>query len=184
MGYGLWAGMTIVMATAAIAAIDGCSGGRQPPPEPVTEAKVSITSSAFAEGKSIPDKFSAYGDNVSPPLAWSDIPKKAKSLALIVDDPDAPRPEPFVHWVLFDIPASEKGLDEGASKGVSGNNDTGKSGYFGPRPPSGVHHYRFKLYALDATLGLKEGATKADVLKAMEGHVLAKGELVGTYEKK
>lgn len=169
---------------AAIAASSGCSRGEQLPPEPVADMKMSILSSAFTEGASIPDKFSAYGDNVSPPLSWSDIPTRAKSLALVVDDPDAPKAEPFVHWVLFNIPPREKGLEEGMAKGISGNNDTGKAGYFGPRPPSGVHHYHFKLYALDAMLDLKEGATKAELLKAMEGHALAKGELVGTYEKR
>ena len=116
----------------------------------------------------------------------SGVPAGTKELALICDDPDAPRKEPWVHWVLAKVPADANGLPEGAASGPwSGMNDFGKTGYTGPMPPPGkVHHYYFRLYALDASLELKGPPSKAELLKAMEGHVLAYGELVGKYERK
>lgn len=162
------------------------------PDEPVRvggASPLTLTSAAFAAGAPIPQRF-AYtgeGENVSPPLAWSGVPAGAQELALICDDPDAPSSEPWVHWVLYGIPASASGLAEGETGGaVAGQNGWGEAGWGGPFPPPGhgVHHYHFKLYALDAPVGLAPGATKPALLQAIEGHVLATAELVGTYERK
>jgi len=149
-----------------------------------------LTSSAFPAETTIPKKYSCDGQDISPPLAWSGAPAGAKSFALIMDDPDA-RPDTWVHWVLFDLPAATKSLPEnlpktnevagGARHGVNGEP---KIGYEGPCPPPGpVHHYHFKLYALDGKLGLKAGATKADVEKAMKGHILGEADLVGLFKR-
>jgi len=151
-----------------------------------------ITSTAFAEGKEIPAKHTCQGDDASPPLAWSGVPAAAKSLALIVDDPDAPDPEApkttWVHWVVYNIPPSATGLPE-ASQGLpagarSGTNDWKRTGYGGPCPPIGRHRYFHKLYALDVVLPELGAATKADLLRAMEGHVVAEAALIGTYQKR
>jgi hypothetical protein len=147
-----------------------------------------ITSSAFSAGEIIPRKFTCDGPDVSPKLAWNDLPAKTQSLALIMDDPDAPVGT-WVHWVLFELPANAKELSEGVAKreqlpngALQGRNDFGKIGYGGPCPPPGKpHRYFFKLYALDAKLNLKAGATKAEVERAMKGHILAQAELVGRY---
>jgi Raf kinase inhibitor-like YbhB/YbcL family protein len=152
-----------------------------------------IKSPAFAPNGAMPIKYTCEDDDVSPALDWSGVPERAKSLALIVDDPDAPDPKApkmvYVHWVMYDIPTSVSGLAEGMQsaklpKGArEGRNDFGKVGYGGPCPPIGRHRYFFKLYALDTTLGdLGGGATKADVEKAMKGHILELAELVGTYQ--
>jgi Raf kinase inhibitor-like YbhB/YbcL family protein len=155
----------------------------------VAAAAFAITSSAFTNGGNIPPKFTcdAGTDNPSPALAWSDAPAGTKSLVLIMHDPDAPLAGGFTHWVLFDIPPSTTQLPEGfkaGSVGVSGNSGFRRAGYGGPCPPSGVHHYHFMLSALDtASLGLQPGATKADVEKAMQGHVVGTAELVGLYQR-
>jgi len=153
---------------------------------PVTEATMSLTltSDAFTNGQSIPAKYSCVGKNISPALAWNDSPAGTKSFALIVDDPDAPMGT-WVHWVLFNIPASTGSLQESADSSAmsAGKNSSGNTRYDGPCPPSGTHRYFFKLYALDSTLSLSPGATKEQVLKAMEGHILAQGELMGTFSK-
>lgn len=147
-----------------------------------------ITSSAFVEGASIPLKYTCDGEDVSPPLAWSDVPAGVKSLALICDDPDAPVGT-WVHWVLFDLPPTLASLPEGvlaskeAAGGTHGTNSWRRPGYGGPCPPSGTHRYFFKLYALDATLGLDNRATAKDVLTAMQGHVLAQAQLMGRYRR-
>lgn len=157
-------------------------------------AEMSITSSAFEDGEPIPEKYSQDGRNVSPPLSWDGVPDGARELALIVDDPDAPMDQPFVHWVIYNIPADATGLPEGVPQGatvsepqgaVQGVNTAGNQGYDGPKPPHGhgTHHYYFKLRALDAKLDLGPGRSKADLNRAMEGHVLAEAELVGTYER-
>lgn len=155
---------------------------------------LTVSSPAFAAGARIP-KAHAHapeGRNVSPPLAWEGVPQGAHELALIVDDPDAPRAEPWVHWVVYGIPPSAGGLPEGASSGSGlpdgtrqGENDFDETGWGGPLPPPGhgTHHYHFKVYALDARLDLEPGASKDDLLRAMKGHVLAQGELVGTYSR-
>jgi Raf kinase inhibitor-like YbhB/YbcL family protein len=148
-----------------------------------------ITSSAFAEGGMIPVQNTCDGPDVSPDLAWTGVPDGAGSLALICDDPDAPVGI-WVHWVLFNIPASETGLPaevdpdpvlgNGARHGI---NDFGRLGYGGPCPPGGTHRYFFKLYALDIELELESGATKAKVEAAMQGHILAEGQLMGRYAR-
>jgi Raf kinase inhibitor-like YbhB/YbcL family protein len=151
-----------------------------------------ITSSSFTHQGSIPTKYTCEGSDTSPPLTWSGVPAGAKSLALIVDDPDAPDPKApkmtWVHWVLYGLSPQTTSLGEGASKSVpsgarDGLNDWNKTGYGGPCPPIGRHRYFFKLYALDTVLPDLRKPSKADLLKAMEGHVIGTGELVGTYQK-
>lgn len=152
-------------------------------------AAFSLTSPAFTSDGAIPSQFTcdAGTTSPSPALAWTDAPTGTKSFALILHDPDAPMNGGFTHWVLFDIPASNLSLPERfqvGSVGVSGNMGMRRQGYMGPCPPSGVHHYHFTLMALDVpTLGLQAGASKADVEKAAEGHVIGKAELVGTYQR-
>lgn len=143
-----------------------------------------LTSSAFGPHGHIPTKHTCEGEDVPPPLTWRGAPDGRKSFALIVDDPDAPDPAApkrvFVHWVAWDIRASATSID-GSQK--EGKNDGGKQGYMGPCPPIGRHRYFFKLYALDTQLGdLGSSTTKADLERAMKGHVLAQAELIGTYE--
>ena len=148
---------------------------------------ITITSSAFEQGERIPRRHTGEGEDVSPPLEWNGVPQRTRELALICDDPDAPRPRPWVHWVLYKLSPGTRGLGEGENgSGVEGMTDFGRPGYGGPMPPKGhgVHRYYFKLYALDAELDLAAGATKANLVSAMEGHVLAQGELMGTYERK
>lgn len=153
--------------------------------------KIQITSPVFEDGKPIPSKYTCEGEDVSPPLTWTNVPSDAKSLVLISDDPDAPVGT-WVHWVLYDLPPSTAGLYEGvprspelANGAKQGLNDFKRIGYGGPCPPPGKpHRYYFKLYALDIVLGLKAGATKADVEKAMKGHILAQGQLMGTYQRR
>lgn len=163
----------------------------------MADGGLSLTSSAFSQGERIPQvhAYAPEGENLSPPLAWSGVPDGTRELALIVDDPDAPRADPWVHWVVYAIPADSSEIPPGASSGTGtlarpsgareGKNDFGERSWGGPLPPKGhgTHHYHFKLYALDAPLGLGDGATKADVLHAMAGHVLAEAELVGTYSR-
>ena len=153
---------------------------------------MTLTSSAFEPGGQIPSKYTCEGDDISPPLTWDSVPEGAKSLVLIIDDPDAPDPEApkmvWVHWVVYNIPPDTKSLPENASSagfapGIAlGMNDFKKTVYGGPCPPVGRHRYFHKLYALDTTLDL-EKATKAEVEQAMEGHVLASTELIATYQK-
>ena len=142
-----------------------------------------VTSTSFPAGQAIPDKYSAYGSNVSPQLSWSEAPPGTKTFVLLVEDPDAPRPTPFVHWLVYNIPVSTTSVNEGQpiSGGTQGNNDNGQPAYYGPKPPSGNHHYHFKVFAVDEALNLNRGAGKDDVMKAISGHTLAQGELVGTY---
>jgi Raf kinase inhibitor-like YbhB/YbcL family protein len=147
-----------------------------------------ISSTAFSAGETIPKKFTCDGPDVSPQLKWNDPPANAQSIALIMDDPDAPAGT-WVHWVLYDLPPNARELSEGVTKeeqlpsgARQGRNDFGKIGYGGPCPPPGnPHRYFFKLYALDTKLGLKARATKADVERAMKGHILAQGELIGKF---
>ena len=149
-----------------------------------------IESSAFAAGAEIPARYTGDGEDLSPPLAWSGLPSGTKSLALIVDDPDAPDPAAprmvWVHWVLFNIPPLTTGLSEGVRTLPAGTgeglNDWKRAGYGGPAPPKGRHRYVFKLYALDEKLNLAGAPTKAQLEKAMRGRVLAQATLIGTYE--
>ena len=161
------------------------------PADMPASAKLVIESSAFKAGAVIPAKHTRYGANISPALNWSGIPKEAKELVLICDDADAGE---FTHWLMYAIPAETKGLAEGLSRkptldtpkgACQGKNDFDGVGYGGPEPPSGtgVHRYRFKLFALDANLKLEPGISKSTVLKAMEKHIVAEGELMGTYKR-
>ena len=147
-------------------------------------AKMKITSSAFQEGGNIPSKFSCDGADTSPPLQISDIPSGAKSLVLIIDDPDAPSGL-FTHWAVWNISPQTSTIAEGSTpKGVQGTNDFGKSGYGGPCPPSGTHRYYFKIFALDRELDLPFGAKRGQLDAAMKNHVVAQGELMGRYSRK
>jgi len=155
----------------------------------IAAAAFSISSSAFKDGGNIPPKFTcdAGQTNPSPALTWKEPPPNTKSFALIMHDPDAPLAGGFTHWVLFDIPAGTTSLPENfqpGSVGVSGNSGFRRGGYGGPCPPTGSHHYHFTLSALDVpTLGLQAGATKADVEKAMQGHVISTAETIGMYQR-
>ena len=148
---------------------------------------LTITSGAFEEGAAIPSDYSCDGNNASPVLTWTEPPIGTQSFALIMDDPDAPFGT-FVHWVIFNIPGSARGLDatlptepQLSDGSIQGKNSASRTGYMGPCPPSGTHRYFFKLYALDTILDLTSDAKKDDVLNAIDGHILAEGELMGTY---
>ncbi len=150
---------------------------------------ITITSSVFSEGGMIPKKCTCDAEDISPDLKWSGVPQGAKSLALICDDPDAPVGT-WVHWVLFNIPADVTTLAAGIPADAAlkngarhGKNDFRKLGYGGPCPPGGTHRYFFKLYALDTVLTLDSGSTKAQLLSAMQNHILAEGRLMGTYKR-
>ena len=147
-------------------------------------ARIKITSSAFQEGGNLPSKFTCDGSDTSPPLQIIGVPSEAKSLVLIVDDPDAPSGL-FTHWLIWNIPPQTNSIAEGsAPKGVQGTNDFGKSGYRGPCPPPGTHRYSFKIFALDRELDLSSGAKRRQVDAAMKGHVITQGELMGRYARK
>ncbi len=151
---------------------------------------IAILSPDFKEGERIPTKYTCEGQDVSPPLTWSQIPPEAKTLALIVDDPDAPIGV-FTHWVIFNLPPDSQGLPEAvatekqlSSGALQGKNDFGKIGYGGPCPPPGSpHRYQFTLYALDGRLDLAAGVAKKQVLEAIKGHVVAQGQLTGIYQR-
>ena len=141
-----------------------------------------LNSPVFKQNGHIPSKYTCEGEDVSPPLAWEGVPDDAKSLVLIIDDPDAPDPKApkmvWVHWVVYNIPSDTRSLPESAGK----LNDFKKTAYGGPCPPIGRHRYFHKLYALDVTLDLR-GATKSQIEQAMQGHLMANAELIGTYQK-
>lgn len=153
---------------------------------------LALRSTAFADRGEIPTRFTCEGDDLAPPLAWSGAPAGTKSFALVVDDPDAPDPRApkvtWVHWVLANLPPTATGLPEGGrplpAGTVEGTNDWRRTGWGGPCPPIGRHRYFFKLYALDTTIASETGLDKQKLEAAMQGHVLAKAELVGTYEKR
>jgi Raf kinase inhibitor-like YbhB/YbcL family protein len=158
------------------------------------EQAFQLRSEGFDPGGAIPALYTCEGDDASPPLAWSHPPAGTKSFVLIVDDPDAPDPKAprrtWVHWVLYDLPSSARSLSAGASPDAlpegtrRGRNDWGRTGFGGPCPPIGRHRYFHKLYALDTKLGDRDEPSKAQLEKAMQGHVLERVELVGTYQKK
>ena len=173
--------------------VAAASAAAEPAPG-VQVAKLDVTSTSFSADGAMPSKYTCEGEDTSPALAWSDPPPETKSIAVIVDDPDAPDPAApkmvFVHWVLYDLAPATKQIAEGAKNATSagpgardGKNDFGQSGWKGPCPPKGRHRYFHKVYARDTVLGDRKQPTKAELEKAMSGHVLAKGELVGTYEK-
>ena len=174
-------GRTVWLVGIAALAIAGCGQGG---------SAMKIESPAFAPGDAIPEKHTGDGADVSPPLRFSGVPAGAVELAVICDDPDAPSPEPWVHWVIYGIPGGTKELPEGyaGTGGVKEGKNSWRSGrttgYRGPQPPGGTHRYYFKLYALDTPVDLGPGATKRDLETAMEGHVLAHAELMGTYTAK
>jgi len=143
-----------------------------------------LSSPAFKEGASIPVRYTCDGEDVSPPLTFGDVPKNAKSLVLIMDDPDAPVGI-WDHWVAFDIPPATTQIAEGSEPaGTAGKNSWKRTGYGGPCPPDREHRYFFRLYALDAALNLPAGSTKGDVERAMRGHVIAEAALMGRYNRK
>jgi Raf kinase inhibitor-like YbhB/YbcL family protein len=178
--------------------LPGCASGDPGPGPPGEDVPLTIRleSAAFGEGGTIPRAYTCDGENVSPPLSWSGVPASARALVLIADDPDAPRGT-WTHWVLYDLPAEAGALPErlppeatvevpsGEASHVArqGRNDFRKLGYGGPCPPSGTHRYDFRLYALDAPTGLEPGATRREVLDAIDGHVLARGQLMGRYAR-
>ena len=142
-----------------------------------------LTSTAFTHNNPIPSEYTCDGLDLSPPFGISDVPSNTKSFALVMDDPDAPVGT-WDHWIVFNIPSSTRQIPKGTEpNGVGGRNSWGRTGYGGPCPPSGTHRYFFKLYALDTILNLPEGATKKDLEKAMQGHIIAKAELMGTYKR-
>lgn len=148
-----------------------------------------LIESIFKSQQSIPSKYTCDGENISPPLKFLQIPPEAKSLVLIVDDPDAPKGT-FDHWIVWNLPPNLEEFKEDAPElkhlsplPVQGVNGYGKNYYYGPCPPSGKHHYHFKLYALNSKLSLPEGSTKKEVEKAMQGLIIAQAELVGTYQR-
>jgi Raf kinase inhibitor-like YbhB/YbcL family protein len=156
---------------------------------------IEIRSDAFNSGEEIPIKYTGDGQNISPPLKWSGVPSAAVELALIVDDPDAPREKPFVHWVLYKIPPQTPGVPQTPQShqamlddlngALQGENSKGEVGYLGPAPPPGhgTHHYHFHLYALDQPLKLESGADSSALRAAMAGHILDEGKLIGTYQR-
>jgi Raf kinase inhibitor-like YbhB/YbcL family protein len=166
----------------------GCTSADKSVEDPKSPgAKLTVTSSAFSEGQPIPRQYTGEGADRSPPLKWDAPPEKTQSLALLVEDPDAPGGT-FIHWIVFNLPADTRELAENASAGkmpegtVQGTNSFDKTGYNGPKPPAGkAHHYFFKVFALDRKLDLDSKARHAQVADAMRGHVLAEGELMGTY---
>ena len=143
---------------------------------------LTVKSPAFADGELIPAKYTCDGENISPEITVENVPEGTKTLALIMDDPDAPKGT-FVHWVMWNMPVT-KTLRENTAPGTQGKNGRGENKYTGPCPPSGTHHYHFKIYALDTRLDIPASSDKAALLYAMKGHILAEGELTGLYSKK
>jgi len=144
---------------------------------------VKLSSSAFTDGGNIPSKYTCDGANVSPPLKISEVPEGTESLALVMDDPDAPMGT-FDHWVVWNIPRETQEIQEGKEpQGIQGRTDFGRTGYGGPCPPSGTHRYKFKLYALDTKLNLREGSRKRDLESAMRGHIIEEVVLTGNYRR-
>jgi Raf kinase inhibitor-like YbhB/YbcL family protein len=180
----------IIFAAALLAGVITACDAKNSPTNGVT-MKLHLTSTAFVDGQPIPRKHAFDDLDLSPSLQWMGVPPETKSLALICDDPDAPMGT-WVHWVIYDLPPATAGLAEGVSKSPElpdgskqGVNDYKRNGYGGPCPPPGKpHRYFFKLYALDTKPGLKPGLTKKELLKAMDGHILAEGQLMGTYQRK
>jgi Raf kinase inhibitor-like YbhB/YbcL family protein len=183
----------LVSTAAALALLGGAAPSGNPFPSPEHSMAFTLTSSVFPPRGSIPREYTCDGDDLAPPLEWSGAPAGTKSFALIVDDPDAPDPQApkttWVHWVLYDIPAATTALPGGAAGGTlppgtrEGLNDWKRTGYGGPCPPIGRHRYFHKLYALDVLLGDLHRPTKAALERAIQGHVLAHAELVGTYQR-
>ena len=181
------------VALLSVVLVGACSpdgGAPVPRSEEGGAMMIRLTSPAFQAGQPIPSRYTADGADVSPPLSWSGVPEGTRSLALVCDDPDAPRGT-WVHWVLYGLPPTVTELPEGVPADPTtpqgakqGTNDFGRLGYGGPAPPPGKpHRYFFKIYALDIVPDLAPGASKQELLSAMEGHILAQGELMGTYKR-
>ena len=173
------------MSSVVVAFVLAACGGstNQPsvtPGETTGTDSMQVTSTAFEHEGAIPERYTCDGADVSPPLALADVPAEARTLVLIMDDPDAPRGT-WDHWVAYDIPPDAEIPEAVGSLGTDGTNSWGRTGYGGPCPPSGTHRYFFSVYALDIELGLPSGAAKTEVLDAMAGHVVAQGTLLGNY---
>ena len=191
VGCAILTGMSRVLSTTILVSLFAVTAAAQGPPA------LTVSSPTLKAGETIPRDYTADGKNVSPPLQWSGAPASTKEFAVICDDPDVPMPQPFVHWVIYKIPGTAKGLPEnipidpaapmpteiaGAVQGTSGFR---RPIYRGPAPPPGKpHHYHFRVYAIDAVLDLKPGLTKAELLEAIKGHIVGEGELVAIYERK
>lgn len=169
----------LLLILVASISISGCS---QKNDETGGLINMKISSPLFENGEEIPDDYTCDGDDISPELVIEGIPKNAKSLALIMDDPDAPAGT-WVHWIVWNIAPDTKVIEEDNATGTEGMNSFGDQGYGGPCPPSGTHRYFFKLYALDTLLQLNESSTAKDLEKAMKGHIMEKAELMGTYSR-
>ncbi len=156
----------------------------QPSTPQENSKNMTIASSAFSDNQTIPALYTCDGDNINPPLVIADVPLSAKSLALIMDDPDAPSGD-WVHWLVFNIPPQTTAIaaDSSPTGASAGAGTAGKQKYEGPCPPSGTHHYHFRLYALDTLLNLPAGSDKAALLGGMQGHILEEADLVGTYRR-
>jgi len=180
--------LTLLVGTLLTMVLVQCAGGDSK--EEGSSMTIKVSSAVFKDGEFIPSQYTCEGPNVSPPLEWTDVPAGAKSIALICDDPDAPMGT-WVHWVLYGLPPDTRNLPEGVPPNetlqdgsVQGKNDFKRIGYGGPCPPHGKpHRYFFKLYALDTELDLKPPASKKDLEKAMKGHIVAQGQLVGKYQR-
>lgn len=171
-------------------ALESSGAGFSKPWKGGGEMELTVLSAAFAMGAAIPPKYTCMGEDVSPPLSWSQVPEGTQSIAIISDDPDAPGGD-WVHWLIWNLPPDTRELKEGVPRAarlengaVQGTTDWGQPGYRGPCPPSGTHRYFFKVYALDTKLNLPPSARKRDLLKAMEGHILAQGQLMGTFRRR
>lgn len=168
-------------------AMAGATANASAATSPTVASGLTITSSAFADGGTIPVQYTCSGAQTSPPLSWSGAPAGTAAFTLIVDDPDAPVPGGFDHWVVFDLSPDTTALPEGVTlppQAVSGKNGRGTQEYLGPCPPAGApHHYRFHLYAVDTPLNLPPGSSKTDVIAAMNGHILGEGLLVGIFSR-
>lgn len=176
--------------TFLLLATGGAALAQQPEP-------IEVSSSAFGNHENVPLEYTAYGDNVSPQIVWGELPEGTEQLALVMDDPIAPTPEPFVHWVVYNIPATADELPEGMSTEeqvtepaalagtINGVNGLGRTGYFGPRPPADgeLHAYHFWVYALDTALDLEPGLGKEELLAEIEDHIIGAGMLMGHYER-
>jgi Raf kinase inhibitor-like YbhB/YbcL family protein len=176
-----------MLAPCLAACLAACSSGGDARPEHTAaysteETGMELTSPAFAPEAAIPDRYTCEGSDVSPPLQFTNVPTDTVSLTLVMDDPDAPVGV-WDHWVEFDIPPRESIPEAAADLGTPGTNSWDRTGYGGPCPPSGTHRYFFTVYALDSELGLPAGATKAEVLDALEGHILAQATLMGLYSR-
>jgi Raf kinase inhibitor-like YbhB/YbcL family protein len=181
----MFAAGTLAAMVFPMATLDAQAGG----------GTLTVSSPAFKNTQPIPDEYTDYGKGKSIPLSWSNLPSGTRSVAIVMDDPDAKTPRPFVHWVIYNIPAGTTSLEAGlpgkprldAPKGaLQGSNSKSSTGYFGPRPPKGdpPHHYHIKVFALDQELKIEPGSDEDTLLKATSGHVLGEGELTGTVQKK